>query len=135
MMAPLRDGRMFAFTWSAFVYIFEEPFITPFPIHDYGNERDPGAYEPCVVEEGARGALVEHRGCAHTIRCTRWKLTALSILHLPVRFPLHIQGDTLISFGSTKAFGRFNTRTKRFSSIPCIRYTGRRWFVRVRSGH
>ena len=118
MMAPLRDGRMFAFTWSAFVYIFEEPFITPFPIHDYGNERDPGAYEPCVVEEG-RGVLWSNiedaltRYDAHDGSSQRF-----SDPDLPVRFPLHIQGDTLISFGSTKAFGRFNTRTKRFSSIP-----------------
>jgi signal transduction histidine kinase/ligand-binding sensor domain-containing protein/CheY-like chemotaxis protein len=118
MMAPLRDGRMFAFTWSAFVYIFEEPFITPFPIHDYGNERDPGAYEPCVVEEG-RGVLWSNIEDALT-RYDEHDGSSQRFDHpdLPVRFPLHMQGDTLISFGSTKAFGRFNTRTKRFSSIP-----------------
>ena len=53
---------------------------------------------------------------------------------LPVRFPLHMQGDTLISFGSTKAFGRFNTRTKRFSSIP-YPIPAQGGTYRVRAGH
>ncbi len=118
MMAPLRDGRMFAYTWGPLYYIFKDQHITPFPIDAGGEGWDKDTYEPCVVEEGpgVRWSNLgngltrydEHNGSSQRFADP----------DLPVRFPLHMQGDTLISFGSTNAFGRFNTRTKRFSSIP-----------------
>ncbi len=118
MMVPLHDGRMFAFTWSQWVYLFKEQGLTQFPIETYGLEIDPGTYEPCVVEQG-RGVLWTNLGDG----LTRYDERDGSTQHfadpfLPVRFPLHIGRDSLIHFGSTKGFGQFNTRTKRFSSIP-----------------
>ncbi|MBK6754097.1 MAG: response regulator [Flavobacteriales bacterium] len=118
MMAPLRDGRMIAFTWSQWVYLFKEPDLAQFSIETYGREIDPGTYEPCVVEEG-RGVLWTNIGNALTRYDERdGSLLRFADPQLPVRFPLHIGHDSLIRFGSTKAFGEFNTRTKRFSSIP-----------------
>ena len=126
MMAPLRDGRMMAFTWSPWVYVFQEQASasrlggtsTPFPIPTYGKEIDPGTYEPCVVEEG-RGVFWTNLGDGLTRYAERdGSRLRYADPDLPVRFPLHMQGDTLISFGSTKALGQFNTRTERFSSIP-----------------
>ena len=118
LMAPLHDGRMFAFTWSQWVYLFKEPDLAQFPIHTYGKEIDPGTYEPCMVEEG-RGVLWTNIGNALTRYEERDGSTRrFSDSDLPVRFPLHIGHDSLISFGSTKALGQFNTRTKEFISIP-----------------
>lgn len=37
---------------------------------------------------------------------------------VPVRFPLHAYGDSLIAFGSLNALGLFDTRSKRFMSVP-----------------
>ncbi|MBK8228062.1 MAG: response regulator [Flavobacteriales bacterium] len=118
MMVPLRDGRMFAFTWSQWVYLFKEPDLAQFSIETYGKEIDPGTYEPCLVEEG-RGVFWSNIGNALTRYDERdGSMLRYADAQLPVRFPLHIGHDSLISFGSTKAFGRFNTRTKRFSGIP-----------------
>ncbi len=117
-MAPLRDSRIFAFTWSQWVYLFKEPDLAQFPIENYGLEIDPGTYEPCLVEEG-RGVFWSNLGDGLTRYDERDRnLQRFADPQLPVRFPLHIGHDSLISFGSIKAFGRFNTRTKRFSGIP-----------------
>jgi hypothetical protein len=35
-----------------------------------------------------------------------------------VVFPLHAIGDSLIAFGSTNAFGLFDTRSERFTRVP-----------------
>ncbi len=118
MMAPLRDGRVFAYTWGALYYIIQDQDITPFPIDSRGEGWDLDEYELCVVEEGSR-VFWSNIGNA----LTRYDERDGSMLRfadpdLPVRFPLHIGHDSLIHFGSTKAFGLFNTRTKRFSSIP-----------------
>ncbi|MBK7945642.1 MAG: response regulator [Flavobacteriales bacterium] len=126
MMAPLRNGRVLAYTWSPLYYIFQEPDITPFPADIHGEGWNHDTYEPYVVEEASASRFLRDRG-------VRWSNIGDALTRyddgdgssqrfadpeLPVRFPLHMQGDTLISFGSTKTFGRFNTRTKRFSSIP-----------------
>ena len=117
MMAPSNDGRMFAFTWSPWVYLFNEQDLMQFPIETYGKEIDPGTYEPCVVEEG-RTVLWTNLGDGLTRYDERTgDLQRFGDPDIPVRFPLHIGHDSLISFGSTKALGQFNTRTKRFSSI------------------
>jgi signal transduction histidine kinase/CheY-like chemotaxis protein/ligand-binding sensor domain-containing protein len=118
MMAPLADGRVFAFTWSQWVHILQEQAIARSPIETYGLEIDPGTYEPCAVEEG-RGVFWMNFGDALTSYDERdGRVLRFSDPQLPVRFPLHIERDSLIRFGSKKAFGQFNTRTKRFSSIP-----------------
>ena len=126
MMAPLHDGSIFAFTWSQWAYLFKEQAsssriggnLRQFPIETYGHEIDPGTYEPCVVEEG-RGVLWTNLGDALTRYDERdGSRMRFADPQLPVRFPLHIGRDSLIRFGSTKAFGQFNTRTKKFSSIP-----------------
>jgi signal transduction histidine kinase/CheY-like chemotaxis protein len=71
-----------------------------------------------VVEQG-RGVFWTNLGDALTRYAERdGSRLRFADPDLPVRFPLHMQGDTLISFGSTKALGQFNTRTKKFSSIP-----------------
>jgi signal transduction histidine kinase/ligand-binding sensor domain-containing protein/ActR/RegA family two-component response regulator len=118
MMAPLRDGRMFAFTWLPWVHIFQERGMTRSPIRIYGGDINLGAYEPCMVEEG-RGVFWTNLGYALTRYDERDGSTLrFADPQIPVRFPLHIGHDSLVRFGSTKAFGLFNTRTKRFSSIP-----------------
>ncbi len=118
MMAPLNDGRMFAFTWSQWVYLFKGQDLMQLPIETYGKEIDPGTYEPCVVEEGRR-VLWTNLGDGLTRYDERTgELQRFGDPDIPVRFPLHIGHDSLISFGSTMALGQFNTRTKRFSSIP-----------------
>ncbi len=118
MMAPLRDGRVFAYTWGPLYYMIHDQDITPFPIDARGEGWDLDEYELCVAEEG-NGVFWSNVGNA----LTRYDERDGSMLRyadpqLPVRFPLHIGHDSLIRFGSTKDFGLFNTRTKRFSSIP-----------------
>ncbi|MBK9289253.1 MAG: response regulator [Flavobacteriales bacterium] len=118
MMAPLRDGRMLAFTWGSLYYIFQENDVKQFPIDSREEGWNLDAFELCVVEEG-QGVFWTNLGDALTRYDERDGITLrFADPDLPVRFPLHMQGDTLISFGSTKALGQFNTRTERFSSIP-----------------
>ncbi|HRH70818.1 MAG TPA: ATP-binding protein [Flavobacteriales bacterium] len=118
MMAALRDGRVLAYTWGPHYYIIQDQDFRPFPIDSREEGWELDAYEHCVVEEG-RGVLWTNLGDA----LTRYDERDGSMLRyadpqLPVRFPLHVGHDSLIRFGSRKAFGQFNTRTKEFSSIP-----------------
>jgi hypothetical protein len=64
MMAPLRDGRMFAFTWLPWVHIFQEQGMTRRPIRIYGGEINLGAYEPCMVEEARFALSIRWYRCA-----------------------------------------------------------------------
>ncbi len=124
-MVPLRDGRMLAFTWGPLYYIFQDQDITPYPIDTRKEGWDLDAYEPCVVEEGSGvfwtnlgDALTRYEEPAHRKGGRDGSGPRFGDPDLPVRFPLHIGHDSLIRFGSKKAFGQFNTRTKKFSSIP-----------------
>ncbi len=120
-MTPQADGRVLIVAASKNLLCDprdKSNTVLPPLVLDYLDGSDLYAYQASFAEAPA-GTLWSNAGKKLRARDERdGSVRRFSDASLPVTFPLHADGDTLITFGSSTAFGLFDIGTGRFTSVP-----------------
>ncbi|MDX9749708.1 MAG: ATP-binding protein [Flavobacteriales bacterium] len=120
-MAPLADGRVMLHTgWKSMVHDPGTGTTSPMPpfvnMLNYTSPR----YAPQPSFTEAPAGVRWSNGGERLWRDdgSDGRSRSFRDPELPVLFPVHAEGDSLIIFGSTSAIGFFDPRSERFSSVP-----------------
>ncbi|HRH37101.1 MAG TPA: two-component regulator propeller domain-containing protein [Flavobacteriales bacterium] len=79
---------------------------------------DQAGREPSMVQDSSGGIWMNDKHALVRYRAHDGSTERFTPLSVRVDFPLHIQGDSVITFGSDHALGSFDMRTHNFSTHP-----------------